>query len=113
MSPETNTPICHSEVMKAVQRTVERIAPSDEPERREDIVPLATAFLVRYASQALKIVTGFTPEALEFLTTFYWPGNVRQLENKVREAVSQCRAALVDVGDMLISNAQRNQTNLN
>src|SRR5207249_11734805 len=55
-------------------------------ERREDVVPLASSFLTRFAAQANRIITGFTPAAQELLHKFDWPGNVRQLQNEVQRA---------------------------
>src|SRR5882762_94826 len=56
-------------------------------ERREDIMPLANNFLKRFAAQANRPIKGFTPKAIERLTAFDWPGNVRQLQNEVQRAV--------------------------
>ncbi len=72
-------------------------------ERREDIVPLANAFLKRYASQADRVITEFTPAALERLKKFDWPGNVRQLQNEVQRAVLMCDAKAVDVNDLSVT----------
>ena len=73
-------------------------------ERREDIVPLATAFLKRYGSQAGREIAGFTPEAAESLKAFDWPGNVRQLQNEIQRAVLMCEGASVDTRDLSITN---------
>jgi two-component system response regulator HydG len=56
-------------------------------ERRDDIMPLANAFLKRFAAQANRDIRGFTPDAVERLTAFDWPGNVRQLQNEIQRAV--------------------------
>jgi DNA-binding NtrC family response regulator len=74
-------------------------------ERREDILPLATAFLKRYTSQANRDITGFSPEAAERLRAFDWPGNVRQLQNEVQRAVLLCEEKIVDASDLSISSA--------
>jgi len=60
-------------------------------ERREDILPLANAFLKRFASQANRTLRGFTPAAAERLAGFDWPGNIRQLQNEIQRAVSEIR----------------------
>jgi DNA-binding NtrC family response regulator len=72
-------------------------------ERREDILPLAAAFLKRYGSQAGREITGFTPEADAALRTFDWPGNVRQLQNEIQRAVLLCEGSVVDVRDLSIT----------
>jgi DNA-binding NtrC family response regulator len=72
-------------------------------ERREDILPLATAFLKRYGSQAGREMTGFTPEAADTLRAFDWPGNVRQLQNEIQRAVLMGERSLIDVRDLSIT----------
>jgi DNA-binding NtrC family response regulator len=52
-------------------------------DRREDIMPMANAFLKRFAAQANRVITGFTQSAVERLTAFDWPGNVRQLQHVI------------------------------
>jgi DNA-binding NtrC family response regulator len=72
-------------------------------ERREDIMPLANAFLKRFAAQAKRPITGFTPAAIERLMAFDWPGNVRQLQNEIQRAVLLCEGPLVDAADLSIT----------
>jgi DNA-binding NtrC family response regulator len=72
-------------------------------ERREDILPLANAFLRRFASQANRVINGFTPSASERLTNFDWPGNVRQLQNEVQRAVLLCEGDAVDASDLSVT----------
>ncbi|MBI5911067.1 MAG: sigma 54-interacting transcriptional regulator [Betaproteobacteria bacterium] len=57
-------------------------------QRPEDIVPLALHFLKQVAARYRKEVTSFAPEALEQLVAASWPGNVRQLQNVVEQAVA-------------------------
>lgn len=56
-------------------------------ERRDDIPLLALRFFDDLTGHADRRLEGFTPAALEALTTFDWPGNVRQLRNVVEHAV--------------------------
>jgi two-component system, NtrC family, response regulator HydG len=72
-------------------------------ERREDILPLANAFLKRFAAQANRVLTGYTPAASELLKKHDWPGNVRQLQNEIQRAVLMCDGNVVDVPDLSIS----------
>jgi two-component system response regulator GlrR len=64
--------------------------------RREDIPLLIAHFLAQIAAD-----TGqrsiFPPEALELLATADWPGNVRQLQNLVRQAVAMSQTPIVPV----------------
>jgi transcriptional regulator with PAS, ATPase and Fis domain len=71
-------------------------------ERREDIIPLANAFLKRFAAQANRVLTGFTPSAAEMLRRFDWPGNVRQLQNEVQRAVLMAENKVIDETDLAI-----------
>src|SRR3954471_998383 len=55
--------------------------------RREDVPDLARSFLTRFAAEEGKRVRGITPEAMALLTSYVWPGNVRQLENAMFRAM--------------------------
>ena len=57
-------------------------------ERRDDVELLASHFLKKYAAAAQKSILRIRPESLEALTSFEWPGNVRQLENTIERAVA-------------------------
>lgn len=56
-------------------------------ERQTDIPLLARAFLLRFADEQKKSITGFTSEAMAALINHSWPGNVRELENRVKRAI--------------------------
>ena len=75
-------------------------------ERREDIMPLANSFLKRFAAQANRTLTGFRPSAVERLTSFDWPGNVRQLQNEIQRAVLLCEGSEIDASDLSISESR-------
>jgi DNA-binding NtrC family response regulator len=72
-------------------------------ERREDIMPLATSFLKRFAAQANRPIKGYTASAIERLTGFDWPGNIRQLQNEVQRAVLLSEGDMVDATDLSIT----------
>ncbi len=71
-------------------------------ERVDDIIPLANSFLKRFAAQAGRTITGFSPAAAEKLRSFEWPGNVRQLQNEIQRAVLMSDASIIDTGDLSI-----------
>ncbi len=75
-------------------------------ERRDDIMPLANAFLKRFAGQANRAIRGFTPAAIDRLTGFDWPGNVRQLQNEIQRAVLLSEGDQVDASDLSITRAK-------
>ncbi|MCX8117135.1 MAG: sigma-54 dependent transcriptional regulator [Desulfobacterota bacterium] len=56
-------------------------------ERREDIIPLAKFFLLRFNKKFGKSFTGFSPQAEKALMDHHWVGNVRELKNMVERAV--------------------------
>ncbi len=56
-------------------------------ERPEDVPELARHFLARFAAEEGRRVAGIGAEALDLLTRYSWPGNVRQLENAIFRAV--------------------------
>jgi two-component system, NtrC family, response regulator AtoC len=57
-------------------------------ERREDIPPLAQSFARRIYSLSPSVT--FSPEAIELLERYQWPGNIRELENAVVRGAAMC-----------------------
>jgi two-component system, NtrC family, response regulator AtoC len=68
-------------------------------DRGEDVVLLANAFL-RRNSHALKRKARFSPEALEAIVKYPWPGNIRELENKVHRAVIMASGRVIGPADL-------------
>ena len=57
-------------------------------QRREDILPLAQHFIRKYNEENGRTVSeSFTSEVLSLLENYYYPGNVRELENIIERAV--------------------------
>jgi transcriptional regulator with PAS, ATPase and Fis domain len=75
-------------------------------ERREDIMPLANAFLKRYSAQAGRLIKDFAPDAIKRLAGFAWPGNIRQLQNEVQRAVLLSSGDRIAATDLSIINPQ-------
>jgi two-component system NtrC family response regulator len=69
-------------------------------ERREDIPLLAAHFLKKFAADNASRVKGFTAEAIDYLTAYEWPGNVRQLENVVERCVVMAGDEMIRVEDL-------------
>ncbi|MFB9171868.1 sigma-54 dependent transcriptional regulator [Roseibium salinum] len=69
-------------------------------ERRDDILPLAKAFLERYSHEERRGFRGFDADAESRVVSYAWPGNVRQLENTIRQIVVMNDGAAVTF-DML------------
>ena len=72
-------------------------------ERKEDIPLLASEFLKKFNKKLKKNVEGFTKAAIEKLMTYHWPGNIRELENKIEYTVIMSSGKQVDADDLLIS----------
>lgn len=64
-------------------------------ERPEDIPVLAQHFLRELAESYGVDARGFSPEAMEFLVTFHWPGNIRQLRNVVEQCLALSATSLI------------------
>ena len=64
-------------------------------ERREDIALLAHHFVRRFAERQHKAAPGLTGEALERLSRYSWPGNIRELQNVIERAVILCRDSVI------------------
>ena len=60
-------------------------------ERKEDIPDLVSYFLKRFNRELKKTIGGITPEAMEKIVSYGWPGNVRQLENVLKRAMVLCQ----------------------
>jgi DNA-binding NtrC family response regulator len=65
-------------------------------ERVEDIELLARHFLKKYAGRMKRDITGFSPEALQLLVSYAWPGNIRELENAIERAAILTRGSLIN-----------------
>ncbi|SEG50213.1 sigma 54-interacting transcriptional regulator [Marinobacterium lutimaris] len=66
-------------------------------QRREDIPLLARHFLTQLQAKHPHRAKDFTPEAMERLVAYDWPGNIRQLLNVVEQCCVLCTTALVPV----------------
>ena len=69
-------------------------------DRRADIALLAHFFLRRFAKQFHREIKGFSEETLEVLRNYYFPGNVRELENIIEHAVAMAREDTVRLKDL-------------
>ncbi len=64
-------------------------------DRKEDIPPLVEHFLKKLGKQMGKKVKGLTPEAMQKLMSYDWPGNVRQLENTMEYAMAMTKENVI------------------
>jgi two-component system response regulator PilR (NtrC family) len=66
-------------------------------DRSEDIPLLVAHFIEKYAAELENSVTYATDEAIERLTGYQFPGNVRELENVIERAVALSRSGAIDL----------------
>jgi two-component system, NtrC family, response regulator PilR len=66
-------------------------------ERREDVPLLVNHFVKKYAKSAGRSIAQVSPESLSQLSTYEWPGNVRQLENTIERAVALATGEVLNV----------------
>ena len=76
-------------------------------ERADDILIIAKALLSKYASEMNSSVRGFAPNALIAIRKFAWPGNVRQLENRIKKALVLCDGNLIGAADLDLEEAEQ------
>src|SRR4029434_8277049 len=68
--------------------------------RREDIPALVNHFLRRYNRRFRRDVKGITPDALATLSSYDFPGNVRELENVVERAFAMGAREQITLTDL-------------
>jgi two-component system response regulator HydG len=76
-------------------------------ERVGDIKLLASEFLVRFAEQNGKPMSGFDDAAWEWILSYNWPGNVRELKNAVERAVIMSRGDKITAADIMPRHLRR------
>lgn len=69
-------------------------------ERGDDAFIIAKALLSKYADELNSPVKGFAPSALTAIKRYSWPGNIRQLENRIKKALVLCDKSLLGASDM-------------
>jgi DNA-binding NtrC family response regulator len=69
-------------------------------ERGDDTFIIAKALLSKYAEELSSPVRGFSPQALAAIKKYSWPGNIRQLENRIKKALVLCDKTLLAPEDM-------------
>ncbi len=59
-------------------------------DRKDDIMLLADYFLEKIAAENNKSISRISTPAIDMLTRYHWPGNIRELENCIERAVLLC-----------------------
>ena len=66
-------------------------------------IVLAHHLLSKFASQLGRAIKGFTDDGHDAIETYEWPGNVREMENKIKAAVIMAEGKLVTAADLGLS----------
>jgi transcriptional regulator with GAF, ATPase, and Fis domain len=69
-------------------------------DRGDDVFIIAKALLSKYADEIGSPVRGFSPQALAAIRKASWPGNIRQLENRIKKALVLCEKTLLAPEDL-------------
>jgi DNA-binding NtrC family response regulator len=73
-------------------------------ERENDAELLAKAYLEQLSKEARSTATGFSHKTLQAIRKYSWPGNVRQLINRIKHAVVMSENNLISPEDMKLKN---------
>jgi two-component system NtrC family response regulator len=69
-------------------------------DRGGDKALIARNLLAKFCDQLNKNIKGFTPEAVTAIECYEWPGNIREMENKLKRAVIMCDQKNIGVVDL-------------
>ncbi|MBK8253478.1 MAG: sigma 54-interacting transcriptional regulator [Polyangiaceae bacterium] len=69
-------------------------------DRGDDVLIIAKVLLSKYADELASAVKGFSPAALAAIKKYTWPGNIRQLENRIKKALVLCEKTLLSAEDL-------------
>jgi two-component system NtrC family response regulator len=71
-------------------------------ERVGDKILLARHFLDTMTQSLASKVTGFSPKAVEAIEAYNWPGNIREMENKIKRAIIMAEGKTITPEDLAI-----------
>jgi len=69
-------------------------------ERREDIMDLAHFFFDKFRNEGERKLRGFSKQSLDEMLRYDWPGNIRELVNRIRRAVIMCEQPFIQPDDL-------------
>jgi PAS domain S-box-containing protein len=72
-------------------------------ERKEDIPMLVQYFIDRYATKMRKQIRGINRKSLDLLQSYFWPGNIRELQNVIERAVIVCDTEVLSIDESWLS----------
>jgi two-component system NtrC family response regulator len=69
-------------------------------ERDNDVVLLAKTFLAQYNEEFKTKIKGFSDSAIKAMNQHTWPGNIRELQNKLKSAVIMAEGTHIQAEDL-------------
>jgi|TARA_R110002167_G_scaffold170791_5_gene368742 two-component system NtrC family response regulator len=69
-------------------------------DRNNDVILLARTFLVQYNDEFKTKIKGFSDGAIKAMTQHKWPGNIRELQNKLKAAVIMAEGTHIQAEDL-------------
>ena len=81
--------------------------------REEDVVLLANSFLQGFVEEGSKKISGFSQPAMQAVREYGWPGNIRELENRIRRAVIMAEAQQISPADLGLESGKVRYSGMN
>lgn len=75
-------------------------------DREDDVVLLARTFLSVYTEEYSSKVKGFSEHAVNAMLNHKWPGNIRELQNKLKSAVVLAEGSFIEADDLGLTNTE-------
>ena len=81
-------------------------------DRQGDKILLARHLLKKMAEENNPNITGLTADAAQAIESYDWPGNIREMENKMKRAIIMCDEKLISTDDLDINDTNDLSINL-
>ncbi len=75
-------------------------------ERKGGRVILARSLLEKYSAKQGRVFKGFSAEAQNAIQNYHWPGNVREMENKIKGAIIMAEGKQVTAADLSLTDVE-------
>ncbi|HEM8291213.1 TPA: transcriptional regulator TyrR [Providencia stuartii] len=69
-------------------------------ERKEDLLPLTKTFVANFSKELHVAEPKLAPSLIEYLSSYYWPGNVRQLRNALYQGLTELEGSTLEAGNI-------------
>ncbi|MCW8921009.1 MAG: AAA family ATPase, partial [Sedimenticola sp.] len=82
-------------------------------DREGDALVLAKAFLERFRKEYGRQITGFDNRSIQAIENYEWPGNVREIESRIKRAVIMADNAMITLDDLELDFTEEDSMPLN